>query len=90
MHEKTDPIYAEFADTDLSKWPYVTSEMARAEIRKIAATFKLGFVYNPGGGEFSNEYGFRCHITTYDDVADLKTLRAAISQIATISRVASP
>lgn len=70
-------IYAEFDDID-RKGSFVGSPKAREEIRRLAAQHHLGFVFNPGGGEF-NGRKFRCQISTYDDVEDLNTLRKALA-----------
>jgi ATP-dependent DNA ligase len=35
---------------------YVTSEKARAEMKRLAAKHGLGFLFNPGGGEFTSPY----------------------------------
>lgn len=88
MTERTDPMYQEFDDADLSRWPYVSSAKAGAEMRRLAGLHGLGFIFNPGGGQFTciDEryplYGFNCQISTCDDVMDLNTLRTAIGDAA--------
>jgi len=64
----------------------MTEREARAEILQLTSRHGLGFVFNPGGGEFTcldaryPLHGFRCQVSTMDDVADLATLRAAIAK----------
>jgi len=88
--ERTDPIYAEFDDVDMSHWPFVSSKMALAAIKALAAKHGLGFLFNPGGGQFTcidtsrPLYGLNVQISTNDDVEDLNTLRSSIE--AAVSR----
>lgn len=77
MASKDDDIYKEFSDVDFSHWPYVTCESATKEMRRLAAEHKLGFMFNPGGGEYYCGV-WRCQITACDDVMDLNALRAAL------------
>jgi hypothetical protein len=52
----------------------------------LARKYGLGFMFDPGGGCFSCAdeklplYGFRCRITTCDDILDLDTLRRNIKE----------
>jgi hypothetical protein len=56
---------------------YVYSPVARDKIRELAHEYILGFLYNPGGGEFTHRlYGPTCQISTEDDNEDLKRLEA--------------
>jgi len=57
--------------------PYRSSEMARDQMKKLRGENGLGFTFNPGGGEFM-ALGFRCQISTNDDVVDLEKLEAAL------------
>jgi hypothetical protein len=50
------------------------------EMKKLAAKFHLGFVFNAGGGEFTGPHGWRCQISTYDDEEDLAKLREALKE----------
>lgn len=84
MTERDDPMYSEFADTDLSKWPFVSSRQAVAEMKKLTTQHHLGFVFNPGGGAFTGT-DFRCQISTGDDVRDLNKLRIALSDLTSSS-----
>jgi len=65
-------------DDEVWNGPYRSSEKAMDEILRLMKEHKLRFTFNPGGGEFSMPGGGRCQITTYDDVADLETLEAAL------------
>jgi hypothetical protein len=70
---------AEFDDTDHSHSPFVSSKKAMAAMRTLAAEHGLAFTFNPGGGEFYKS-GFRCQISTYDDIEDLAKLRRALNE----------
>ena len=61
---------SEFDDIVAHYYLYHTSDKARAEMKRLAHEHGLGFVFNPGGGEFNGPHGFRCQITTCDDVED--------------------
>jgi hypothetical protein len=71
----------EFDDIVTHYGVYRTSEKAQAEIKRLVREHGLGFVFNPGGGEFNGANGFRCQISTCDDVEDLNTLRKALVNI---------
>jgi hypothetical protein len=60
------------------------SVKARAEMTRLSHEHSLGFVFNPGGGEF-NGRGFHCQISTYDDIDDLSVLRKALAERGYIS-----
>lgn len=76
---KDDPMYSEFPDADLSRWPYVASKAADMEIRKLATKHKLCSASNMGGYEFYRNCDvFHCQISGIDDVADLNKLRKAL------------
>lgn len=78
------PDYAEFDDLVGKPPGYVSSRKAHAAIAALRSEHGLGFLFNPGGGQFTcidsryPLYGFDCQISTCDDVLDLATLRAAI------------
>jgi hypothetical protein len=80
------PDYAEFDDLNGAPPGYVDSKKARAEIGRLMAEHGLGYLGNPGGGQFTcidSRYplnGFDCQISACDDVEDLATLRAAIKR----------
>lgn len=80
------PDYSEFDDVDLTYAPYVASKKAGEAIKALMREHGLGFLFNPGGGQFTcidpryPLFGFNCQITACDDVADLATLRAAIAE----------
>jgi hypothetical protein len=61
------------------KWngPFVSSRKAYDATRALATKHGLGFLHNPGGGEFTGP-NFRCQVTTLDDVLDYETLRDAL------------
>jgi hypothetical protein len=70
--------YAEFDDC-VWTGPYCSSKKAMDEMRRLAGEHDLGFLYNPGGGQFTRRGDrFNCQITTCDDVLDLNTLRRAL------------
>jgi glutamine amidotransferase-like uncharacterized protein len=74
-----DPNYAEFDDCIWVSL-YCSSKKARAEIIRLKTLNGLGFLFNPGGGQFvGHEPYFNCQITTFDDVLDLTTLRKALT-----------
>lgn len=56
---------------------YVTSSKAVLEMRRLAVKHGLGFLFNPGGGQFTAP-GFNCQISCCDDVEDLNKLRKAL------------
>lgn len=68
--------YDEFDDCEWAG-PYCSSKKAGREIRALAARHGLAFTFNAGGGEFYRD-GWRCQISTCDDVDDLAKLRAAL------------
>jgi predicted alpha/beta hydrolase len=80
------PDYDEFDDVDRRHAPYIASPKALAAMRALAAEHALGFVFNPGGGQFTCMdssaplYGLVCQIGTNDDVADLAALRNSITK----------
>lgn len=80
------PDYAEFDDLNGAPPGYVDSRKARAAMRALADQHCLGFLCNPGGGQYTcidsrwPLYGFDCQVSTCDDVRDLATLRAAIKR----------
>lgn len=81
MHDR-HPMYSEFDDCEFSGSlyaEYCSSEQARNEIKRLMREHNLGFLFNPGGGQFTraNPY-FNCQVMTYDDVEDLNTLRKAL------------
>lgn len=83
---KDDSQYKEFDDVDFSHYPYISSKKARDATIMLMNEHGLGFLNNPGGGQFTcidtryPLYGFNCQVSTYDNVQDLNTLRAAIKK----------
>jgi hypothetical protein len=68
--------YEEFDDI-VRNGAYVTSAKAVFEMRRLAVKHNLGFLFNPGGGQFTGQ-NFNCQIGACDDVEDLDKLRTAI------------
>lgn len=77
MASTNDNTTQEFDDVELYGG-CVASKKAVAEMLKLAIEHKLNFVFAPGRGEFTGDGGFRCQISTCDDVYDLAELRAAL------------
>ncbi|WP_276122677.1 hypothetical protein [Pararhizobium qamdonense] len=76
-------IYDEFDDC-VWHGSYCDSKKAHAAIMALVAEHNLGFLHNPGGGQFTriNDKGvrdFNCQITLCDEVLDLNTLRKALA-----------
>lgn len=63
----------------MSTKPFVDNPVARESMRELAGLYKLGFLFNPGGGAFTHSIG-NCQITTCDDDQDLETLRGWIAR----------
>lgn len=59
-------------------WP-APSPAAIASMRALASEYSLGFLFNPGGGEFTHPLG-RCQISAIDDEDDLRRLQAWIAE----------
>lgn len=55
------------------------SDYARHVITRIRMRFGLGFVQNPGGGEFT-KMGWRCQVPLHDSKEDLAILVAALKK----------
>lgn len=70
--------YDEFDDVK-RKGTYVSSRKAVEAMRSLASQHGLGFLFNPGGGQFTGP-DFNCQISTCDDVEDLDRLRKALAQ----------
>jgi hypothetical protein len=70
----------EFDDIVVTGGCYVNSKKAVQAMRDVAKQHGLSFTFNPGGGEFYNDTGFRCQISTYADIEDLKKLRETVAQ----------
>lgn len=72
--------YEEFDDC-VRNGSYCSSQKARGEAIKLMNKHRLGFLFNPGGGQFINrDTGFNCQIYTCDDVEDLNILRKALGE----------
>jgi hypothetical protein len=78
MSPTADP-YSEFDDIKRNG-AFVSSRSAVDEMRRIARCACLSFTHNPGGGEYSDGSGWRCQISTFDDVADLNALRRSLDE----------
>jgi hypothetical protein len=72
-------VMSEFDDIVCIGESYVTSSKAAAEMRRLAVKHGLGFMFNPGGGQFTAP-GFNCQISACDDVEDLDKLRRALGK----------
>ncbi len=55
--------------------------IARAGMSLLAHRHRLGFVQNPGGGEFFKEGWGRCQIGMCDDDEDLATLKQWVAEM---------
>lgn len=77
----SDPNYSAFSDVDMSHFPFVESNMARAAIGELMAANNLGYLNNPGGGQFIGN-GFNCQVPGNDDVMDFERLRDALAEYA--------
>lgn len=56
----------------------MTEREAHQEIQRLVSEHRLGFVYNPGGSEFTGK-GFRCQVDGMSAVEDLAKLQAALA-----------
>ncbi|AHC30545.1 hypothetical protein CC53_gp128 [Rhizobium phage vB_RleS_L338C] len=73
-------LYEEFDDCVWSGL-YCNSVTAHDMMIDLMIKHDLGFMQNPGGGQFTHRAtGFNCQVTLCDEVLDLNTLRNAIKE----------
>lgn len=63
----------------MSDSPFVNSPKHKQKMRDLAHKYNLGFLFNPGGGQYINpDKNFNCQITTCDDIMDYEKLKKAV------------